>query len=106
LKLAKAKEEGILIGQKQQREFREEELKRIEQQLTKYKLKCDRLEKIVKTLENDKSQLEIYNERADSEIKNLVEMLKSKQDNHKYLSRDTIDLKDYASSSFLTPNNP
>ena len=94
LKLEKAKEEGMLLGQKQQRGFHGEEVKRMEDLLKEYKIRSDRLNEAVKELEGENTDLKKYNEKANNEIKTLVGMLKKEQEKQKQLSSDLESLTD------------
>ncbi len=99
LRLEKARQEGVLLGQKQQRGSHSEELRRMEELLKEYKSRCDRLVETVKELEMDKADLEKYNEKSSTEVRTLVGMLKKEQEKQKQLSADlealTAEIKKY-----------
>ena len=98
LKLENARNEGVLIGKKQQREFRDMEIKRMEELLDEYKSKCGKLEETIKMNEINKTQLEAYNRKADNDIKKLIELLKEEQGKQKNLDNDLKHLKSEVNS--------
>jgi len=98
-KLESAKQEGILIGQKQQRIIRNEELRQMEELLNDYKAKCDELREKLKEAEIDKVHLEAYNKKADNNIESLMKTLKEEQEKQRGLSEEleqlSVEIKNY-----------
>lgn len=74
-------------------------MKKLEEMLKEYRIKCDHLNETIKEMESDKLDLEKYNEKANSEIRTLIGMLKKEQEKQKQLSSDleslTAEIKKY-----------
>lgn len=92
VKLQKAREEGVLVGQRQQREARDEEVERMQQLLSECKAKCREKDEEAKVLSCENEQLQLFKEKANSEIKNLLNALKDEQEKQKRLSEDLESL--------------
>jgi len=88
VKLQKAKEEGILIGQKQQREAKDEEVQQMQELLNGHKTKYNKLEDEVKVLVNENTQLKLFKDKARTEIESLLNALKNEQEKQKQLSEE------------------
>ncbi len=87
-RLEKAKEEGMLLGQKQQRGYREEELRRLDETAKEYKAQCEKLKGTIAEMTESKKELEQYNKKANDEIVVLLDTLRLEQEKQKQLSTD------------------
>lgn len=97
--IEKIKEEGILIGQKQQRLTQATEIEKMTNLLKSYRKELEELKKSQKISENEKQDLEKYNKKANEEILTLIETLKNEQEKQRNLSSEleilTKELKMY-----------
>lgn len=96
-RLDNAREEGVLIGQKQQRASREEEIKKLGDIIKDYKNKYENISGGMQEIMEENSELKGYNQKANEEIVILINTLKREQEKQRQLSGDlealTIEIK-------------